>query len=132
MHTGPMKRAGGMRGRELHADHRRQLRPHQLRYRSRSSAREASTRRSSRSARAHGAIVIGDIIPGHTGKGADFRLAERAYGDYPGLYHMVGIEPDDWTLLPAVPAGRDAVNLSPADGRCAAGQGLHRRPAVIA
>jgi trehalose synthase len=62
----------------------------------------------------HGAIVIGDVIPGHTGKGADFRLAERAYADYPGLYHMVQIAPADWGLLPPVPAGRDAVNLSPA------------------
>jgi trehalose synthase len=33
------------------------------------------------SARKHGAIVIGDVIPGHTGKGPDFRLAERAVGD---------------------------------------------------
>lgn len=65
-------------------------------------------------ARAHGAIVIGDVIPGHTGKGPDFRLAERAYGDYPGIYHMVRIEPSDWGLLPPVPAGRDSVNLSPA------------------
>jgi trehalose synthase len=65
-------------------------------------------------ARSHGAIVIGDVIPGHTGKGADFRLAERAYGDYPGLYHMVRIEPADWGLLPPVPAGHDSVNLSPA------------------
>jgi trehalose synthase len=65
-------------------------------------------------ARTHGAIVIGDVIPGHTGKGADFRLAERAYGDYPGLYHMVRIEPADWGLLPPVPAGHDSVNLSPA------------------
>lgn len=65
-------------------------------------------------ARAHGAIVIGDVVPGHTGKGADFRLAERAYADYPGLYHMVRIEPADWNLLPPVPAGRDSVNLSPA------------------
>ena len=66
-----------------------------------------------RSARAHGAVVIGDVIPGHTGKGADFLLAERAYGDYPGLYHMVRIEPSDWALLPPVPAGHDSVNLSP-------------------
>ena len=62
----------------------------------------------------HGAIVIGDIIPGHTGKGADWLLAERAYEDYPGLYDMVSIRPADWGLLPGVPAGRDAVNLSPA------------------
>lgn len=62
----------------------------------------------------HGAIVIGDIVPGHTGKGADWLLAERAYRDYPGLYDMVSIPPSDWGLLPPVPAARDAVNLSPA------------------
>jgi trehalose synthase len=64
-------------------------------------------------ARAHGAIVIGDIVPGHTGKGADFRLAERNYADYPGIYHMVQIAPADWPMLPPVPVGHDAVNLSP-------------------
>ena len=62
----------------------------------------------------HGAIVIGDIVPGHTGKGADWLLAERAYKDYPGLYSMVSIPPSDWALLPPVPRGQDAVNLSPA------------------
>jgi trehalose synthase len=67
-----------------------------------------------RAAQTHGAIVIGDVIPGHTGKGADFRLAERAYRDYPGIYHMVRIEPADWGLLPPVPAGHDSINLSPA------------------
>jgi len=65
-------------------------------------------------ARAHGAIVIGDVVPGHTGKGADFRLAERAYGDYPGIYHMVQIGPADWGVLPPVVPGHDAANLSPA------------------
>jgi trehalose synthase len=65
-------------------------------------------------ARKHGAITIGDVIPGHTGKGADFRLAERAYGDYPGLYHMVQIAPADWGLLPPVVDGQDSVNLKPA------------------
>jgi trehalose synthase len=67
-----------------------------------------------RAAKSHGAVVIGDVIPGHTGKGADFRLAERGYGDYPGLYHMVRIEPADWELLPPVASGHDSVNLSPA------------------
>jgi trehalose synthase len=33
------------------------------------------------------------------------------YGDYPGIYHMVSIRPDDWHLLPDVPDGRDSVNL---------------------
>ena len=54
----------------------------------------------------HGGIVIDDIVPGHTGKGADFRLAEMKVGDYPGIYHMVEIPPEDWHLLPEVPAGQ--------------------------
>jgi trehalose synthase len=67
-----------------------------------------------RIARAHGAVVIGDVIPGHTGKGADFLLAERSVGDFPGLYHMVQIPSADWSLLPPVPTGHHSVNLSPA------------------
>jgi trehalose synthase len=66
----------------------------------------------SHTASRHGAIVIDDVIPGHTGKGADFRLAEMSYGDYPGLYHMVEIDPSHWDLLPQVPMGADSVNLS--------------------
>ncbi|KTB54989.1 maltose alpha-D-glucosyltransferase [Pseudomonas syringae] len=66
-----------------------------------------------RIAAAHNAVIIDDIIPSHTGKGADFRLAELAYEDYPGLFHMVEIREEDWQLLPDVPAGRDAVNLMP-------------------
>ena len=68
----------------------------------------------SRAAAAHNAVVIDDIIPAHTGKGADYRLAELAYGEYPGIYHMVAIAEADWDLLPAVPPGREAVNLPPA------------------
>ncbi|WP_181704954.1 maltose alpha-D-glucosyltransferase [Chthonobacter rhizosphaerae] len=68
----------------------------------------------SRTAAAHNAIIIDDIIPAHTGKGADFRLAEIAYGDYPGLYHMIEIREEDWPLLPEVAEGRHAVNLPPA------------------
>jgi trehalose synthase len=59
----------------------------------------------------HDGTVIDDIVPGHTGKGADFRLAEMAYADYPGIYHMVSIAPEDWHLLPEVPEGRDSANL---------------------
>ncbi len=58
--------------------------------------------------------VIDDIVPGHTGKGADFRLAELGVGDYPGIYHMVAIPPEDWHLLPEVPEGRDSANLDEA------------------
>ena len=56
--------------------------------------------------------IIDDIVPGHTGKGPDFRLAEMNYEDYPGIYHMVDIPKEAWHLLPDVPEGRDAVNLS--------------------
>lgn len=74
---------------------------------------EAELTKMSRMAAAHNAVVIEDAIPSHTGKGADFRLAEMAYGQYPGLYHMVEIKEEDWSLLPEVPEGRDACNLSP-------------------
>src|ERR1700729_2817171 len=59
----------------------------------------------------HDGTVIDDIVPGHTGKGADFRLAEMGYQDYPGIYHMVSVDPQDWHLLPEVPEGRDYANL---------------------
>ncbi|MEV4989064.1 maltose alpha-D-glucosyltransferase [Pseudarthrobacter sp. LMD1-1-1.1] len=61
----------------------------------------------------HEGTVIDDIVPGHTGKGADFRLAEMNFRDYPGIYHMVDIPEEDWNLLPDVPEGADSVNLSP-------------------
>ena len=60
-----------------------------------------------------GGVIIDDIVPGHTGKGADFRLAEMNYEDYPGIYHMVEIAAEDWDLLPDIPPGRDAANISP-------------------
>ncbi|GHD48794.1 maltose alpha-D-glucosyltransferase [Mycetocola manganoxydans] len=62
----------------------------------------------------HGGSVIDDIVPGHTGKGADFRLAEMGYKDYPGIYHMIEIPEEDWHELPPVPEHRDSVNLDAA------------------
>ena len=110
--TGPMKRSGGVTGREVtptidgHFDRiSMEIDP--------AFGNDAEYIRLSQTARTHGAIVIGDIIPGHTGKGFDFRLAERAYRDYPGLYHMVEIDPADWSILPAIPPGKDSANVSP-------------------
>ncbi|HWM69258.1 MAG TPA: maltose alpha-D-glucosyltransferase [Steroidobacteraceae bacterium] len=113
IHTGPMKRSGGINGHDytpsVDGNFDRisfDIDPN--------FGTEEQYKRLVQSAGTHGAVVIGDVIPGHTGKGADFLLAERAYGDYPGLYHMVRIEPSDWGLLPPVPGGHDSVNLSPA------------------
>jgi trehalose synthase len=110
VHTGPLKRAGGIFGRELtpsvdgHFD-RISTQIDEV------YGTEVEFRRLCEVAAAHGGIVIDDIVPGHTGKGPDFRLAEMKVGDYPGIYHMVEIPPEDWQLLPEVPAGRDSVNL---------------------
>ncbi|TLY67654.1 MAG: maltose alpha-D-glucosyltransferase, partial [Gammaproteobacteria bacterium] len=113
IHTGPMKRSGGVRdlGYTPSIDGNFDRISFEI---DPAFGTEAQYKAMVAAARGHGAIVIGDIIPGHTGKGPDFRLAERAYADYPGLYHMVHIEPRDWGLLPPVPAGHDAVNLTPA------------------
>jgi hypothetical protein len=62
----------------------------------------------------YGGTIIDDIVPGHTGKGADFRLAELKYADYPGISHMVEIDPRDCDHLPDVPPGADSVNIDTA------------------
>jgi trehalose synthase len=110
LHTGPVKRAGGLSG--------WQPTPSVDGHFDRISTQidgafgtEEDFRTMCETASAHGGTILDDIVPGHTGKGADFRLAEMNYEDYPGIYHMVGIEPEDWSLLPDVPAGRDSVNL---------------------
>lgn len=35
--------------------------------------------------------VAGDIVPGHTGTGADWQLAKMNYKDYPYLFHMIEV-----------------------------------------
>jgi trehalose synthase len=110
VHTGPLKRAGGLFGRELtpsvdgHFD-RISTQIDEV------FGSELEFRRLCEVAAMHGGVVIDDIVPGHTGKGPDFRLAEMKVGDYPGIYHMVEIPREDWHLLPEVPPGRDSVNL---------------------
>jgi trehalose synthase len=112
LHTGPVKRAGGIRGYEFTPTIDGNFDRISTEIDPAFGTGDEYTSMVQR-AREHGAVLIGDIIPGHSGKGADFRLAERRYGDYPGLYHMVEIPPEDWKLLPHVPAGRDSVNLTP-------------------
>lgn len=112
LHTGPMKQAGGLTGRT----HTPTIDGYFDRIGLEIDATFGTAEEfiaMSQTANAHGCIIIDDIIPGHTGKGADFRLAERGYGEYPGIYHIVEIAPEDWPLLPEVPSGTDAVNLPP-------------------
>ncbi len=110
IHTGPVKLAGGLNGRRRtpsvdgHFD-RISMDVDPV------FGTEDEFRRLCLTAAEYDGTIIDDIVPGHTGKGADFRLAEMAYGDYPGIYHMVSIAPKDWHLLPDVPDGMDSINL---------------------
>ncbi|MFI9025260.1 maltose alpha-D-glucosyltransferase [Streptomyces sp. NPDC053560] len=110
VHTGPVKRAGGISGWDAtptvdgHFDRISTAIDEAF-------GTEDDFRRMCEVAAEQGGTVIDDIVPGHTGKGPDFRLAEMNVDDYPGIYHMVQIEPEDWYLLPEVPPERDSVNL---------------------
>jgi len=110
VHTGPVKRAGGISGWTLtpsvdgHFDRiSTEIDP--------AFGTEEEFRAMCGTANWYGGIIIDDIVPGHTGKGADFRLAEMKYADYPGVYHMVEIDPRDWDHLPDVPPHADSVNI---------------------
>ncbi|GAA1435642.1 maltose alpha-D-glucosyltransferase [Microlunatus lacustris] len=109
LHTGPVKQAGGISG----WDPTPSVDGHFDRISTQIDedfGTEEEFRTMTEVAAGHLGMVIDDIVPGHTGKGADFRLAEMKVGDYPGIYHMVEIAPEDWHLLPKVRRG-DSVNL---------------------
>ncbi|MBC2641815.1 MULTISPECIES: maltose alpha-D-glucosyltransferase [unclassified Rhodococcus (in: high G+C Gram-positive bacteria)] len=110
VHTGPVKQAGGINGWRATPSVDGHFDRISMQIDS-AFGTEEEFRKLCVVAAAYDGIVIDDIVPGHTGKGADFRLAEMAYADYPGIYHMVEIEQQDWHLLPRVPDGRDSVNI---------------------
>jgi trehalose synthase len=112
IHTGPTKRSGGVTGRDFTPTIDGNFDRIGLEIEASFGTSEEFVALS-REAAAHNASVIDDVIPSHTGKGPDFRLAEMAYEDYPGLYHMVEIREADWALLPPVPEGQDCANLLP-------------------
>ncbi len=122
VHTGPLKLAGGILGWDLtssidgHFD-RISMAIDPL-FGTEDEFRELCT-----VAGDHGGTVIDDIVPGHTGKGADFRLAEMDYKDFAGIYHMISIPEEAWDLLPDVPEGVDSVNLTAEQERALAGNG---------
>jgi trehalose synthase len=109
VHTGPVKKAGGL----VDWDYTPSVDGHFDRISNlidEAFGTEEEFRAISEVAAGHLGMVMDDIVPGHTGKGSDFRLAEMKVGDYPGIYHMVEIEPKDWHLLPVVTKG-DSINL---------------------
>jgi trehalose synthase len=114
LHTGPVKRAGGVRGREFTPSTDGWFDPIALDV-DPALGTDDEYRALVRVAAQHQALVAGDLVPLHTGTGPDFRLAQMAYRDYPGMYTMVEIGRDDWGLLPpvedrwgAAPIPRDA------------------------
>jgi trehalose synthase len=110
VHTGPVKKAGGILGWESTPS----VDGHFDRISTQiddAFGTEEEFRAMTVAAASHLGMIIDDIVPGHTGKGADFRLAEMKVGDFPGIYHMVEIDEKDWHLLPKVPKGRDSINL---------------------
>ena len=129
VHTGPVKKAGGLEGWDETPSvdgHFDRISTHI----DEAFGTEDEFRSMCEVAAEHGGTIIDDIVPGHTGKGADFRLAEMKVGDYPGIYHMVEIPEHDWHLLPKVSRGQrfDQPRLR---GRRSTGEGrLHHRAAA--
>ena len=110
IHTGPVKLAGGLSGRDMTPSVDGNFDRISTRI-DEAFGTETEFRTLCEVAAAHGGCIVDDIVPGHTGKGPDFRLAEMNVGDYPSIYQMVEIPPADWSLLPPVSPGKDSVNL---------------------
>jgi maltose alpha-D-glucosyltransferase/alpha-amylase len=101
LHTDPVERGGGIKGRDytpsidgLFDRISYEIDP--------ALGTEQEFRQMVQVAAERGGSVGGDLVPLHTGLGPDFRLAQRAYKDYPGVYTMVEIREEDWGLLPSV------------------------------
>src|SRR3954447_24319772 len=101
LHTGPVQRAGGLEGREYTPTVDGLFDPISFDI-DPDLGSEKEYRHMVQVAREHRGAIAGDLVPLHTGKGADFLLALRAYKDYPGIYTVVEIAKKDWPQLPAV------------------------------
>jgi maltose alpha-D-glucosyltransferase/alpha-amylase len=110
LHTGPLNRAGGVRGKEYTPTLDGWFDPISLEL-DPALGSEVTYARMVAVAAEHGGAIGGDLVPLHTGTGPDFQLALRAYKDYPGLYTMVEIAPEDWGLLPDVPGPWQVAHL---------------------
>lgn len=110
LHTGPMKKAGGWRDDTFTPTVDGWFDRISLQIDS-AFGTEEEYKHLVKTAAQHGGIIAGDLVPGHTGKGPDFRLAARHHKEYSGIYVMINIPESDWSLLPEVNDEWDSVNL---------------------
>ena len=112
LHTGPMKRSGGIFEKEYTETVDGCFDRISLEIDS-SFGTEKDYLEMTRTMEKYDAVVAGDIIPGHTGKGADFLLALRNYKEYPGMYDLIEVDEEDWGLLPLLTNEWESSNLTP-------------------
>jgi trehalose synthase len=101
LHTGPVQRAGGVKGTRYTPTTDGWFDPVSLDLDPAIGTEGEYAKLVAVAAERQGSIA-GDLVPLHTGLGPDFHLALRGYKDYPGMYTLVEIPKADWTLLPAV------------------------------
>lgn len=101
LHTGPIQRAGGVRGTDYTPTTDGWFDPVSLDLDPAIGTEAEYAKLVAVAAERKGSIA-GDLVPLHTGLGPDFHLALRGYGDYPGIYTMVEVPKDVWGLLPEV------------------------------
>lgn len=100
LHTGPVNRAGAIRGRDYIPSSDGGFDPISLEIDPQFGT-EGDYRRLVQVAADHQGLIAADLVPLHTGMGADFRLALMGYQDYPGMYTMIEIRKEDRPLLPS-------------------------------
>ncbi len=101
LHTGPIQRAGGVKGKEYTPTTDGWFDPVSLDLDPAIGTEGEYAKLVAVAAERKGSIA-GDLVPLHTGLGPDFHLALRRHGDYPGMYTLVEIPKQDWKLLPDV------------------------------
>jgi maltose alpha-D-glucosyltransferase/alpha-amylase len=99
LHTGPVNRAGGVKGTEYTPTLDGWFDRISLELDPALGTEEEYARMVAVASKRDGTLA-GDLVPLHTGTGADFHLALRAYKDYPGMYTMAEVAREDWGLLP--------------------------------
>jgi len=99
LHTGPVQRAGGIKGKEYTPTTDGWFDRVSLDLDPALGTEAEYAKLVTVAAERKGAIA-GDLVPLHTGLGPDFNLALRGYQDYPGMYTMIEIPKADWKLLP--------------------------------